>query len=169
MRSVDFARMFHGWLGGTVPIAVEELPRRLGIGVRLADLGGCEGSLIVRCGRCLIVLNRRRTLACRRFTLAHEIGHWLYCPHSGFPLRPEPAPCLESELNRFAGELLMPHDTVLSLWELYRANPQNRPALVAERLLVSHSALAIRLRELGIIGDHTARHKSGCHIAPSFA
>jgi Zn-dependent peptidase ImmA (M78 family) len=150
MRSVDYARMFHGWLGGHLPVAVEELPRRLGIGVKLADLGCCEGSLAVCRGKCLIVLNRRRTLACRRFTLAHEVGHWLYCPCSYLPYRPEPVPCLEAELNHFAAELLMPHDSVLSLWELYSANPVNRPVLVAERLLVSQSSLAIRLHELGI-------------------
>ncbi len=150
MRSVDYARMFHGWLGGHLPVAVEELPRRLGIGVKLADLGFCEGSLAICHGKCLIVLNRRRTLACRRFTLAHEIGHWLYAPCSNFPYHPEPILYLETELNQFAGELLMPHDSVLCLWELYAANAVNRPALVAERLLVSQAALAIRLRELGI-------------------
>jgi hypothetical protein len=169
MRPVDYARMFHIWLGGHLPVAVEELPRRLGIGVRLADLCTCEGSLLVERGKCLIVLNRRRTLACRRFTLAHEVGHWLYCPYSTFPFHPEPVPCLEVELNRFAGELLMPRDVVLSLWELYRANPANRLVLVAERMLVSRASLAIRLRELGIINADTQHCKSGCHIAPSFA
>lgn len=59
----------------------------------------------------------------RRFTLAHEIGHLIIPWHTGSIVDDLEAPrvakgrykIMEAEANRFAAELLMPHEWVLSL------------------------------------------------------
>lgn len=59
----------------------------------------------------------------RRFTLAHEIGHIIIPWHTGSIVDDLEAPriakgrykTMEAEANRFAAELLMPHDWVLNL------------------------------------------------------
>jgi Zn-dependent peptidase ImmA (M78 family) len=91
----------------------------------------------------------------RRFTLAHEIGHWIcHCP-AGAP--PPPILCrpgqvggqggdpLEREANVFAAELLMPSATVKAAV----ARGASAPAL-ADELGVSEIALGWRLYNLGL-------------------
>lgn len=96
----------------------------------------------------------------KRFTLAHELGHY-FLGHlekdgeyidtevnlyriSGFPgARSQP---LEVEANRFAAALLMPAEKVKALYE---ATPNI--SLVARKFRVSEEAFAIRLNTLGMI------------------
>ena len=151
MRSVDFARLLLKSLGNKLPVDLEQLARNLVIDVELADLGAVDGSLQCSNGRNLIVLNRRRTLPRRRFTLAHEIGHLLLSPHSPLDLTPEPLIDEEHAANLFAVELLMPERAVRDLWLLYSGNPTHRLHLMAERLLVSRKALRLRLQEMGYL------------------
>ena len=72
----------------------------------------------------LIVVNGGEPETRRRFTIAHELGHWvcqcleghtapLYCRAEDVEGRPE-AKALEREANVFAAELLMPQDAVQS-------------------------------------------------------
>jgi predicted transcriptional regulator len=96
----------------------------------------------------------------RRFTIAHEIGHWrMHCPtgisevlydrpqdiaeeHEHPELRPR-----ETEANAFAGELLMPE---LLVREQAETTGCNLSAL-SERFDVSVPAIRLRLRLLGVL------------------
>jgi Zn-dependent peptidase ImmA (M78 family) len=97
-----------------------------------------------------IWLNAAESPARQRFTLAHELGHWV-CQVSGG--RGAPVMCravevgvgegreLEREANVFAAELLMPED------EARAAADKDEPA---SRFGVSGEAMAWRLYSFGL-------------------
>src|SRR5262249_1202496 len=75
-----------------------------------------------------VFLNAAESPQRRRFTLAHELGHWIcqcldgaaapvYCREQDVGLDPV-AKALEREANVFAAELLMPEDAVRAGLEL---------------------------------------------------
>ncbi len=112
-----------------IPVPVESIAEDL-LGLRIEErwgMGDCSGLLLP--AERLIVLNaaervRRQRPAVRRsrFTVAHELGHWICHPNE----RPEAEPvycrqvhsaevtdrALEREANVFAAELLMPEPAV---------------------------------------------------------
>ena len=109
--------------------------------------------------------------AARRFTIAHEIGHFrMHVPLTGgvfadraedireMPRKGDAAATLpalkqrEDEADRFARELLMPE---LLVTEHARATGFNLPAL-AERFDVSVPAIRLRLRLLGVLPKYMA-------------
>ncbi|HEV3000034.1 MAG TPA: ImmA/IrrE family metallo-endopeptidase [Solirubrobacteraceae bacterium] len=106
----------------------------------------------------------RRSRGRRRFTIAHESGHWVLHVLGGqcsFSCRPQDIAELspaeaerkrelarqEREANAFASELLMPE---LLVHEQARATGCNLPAL-AERFDVSVPAIRLRLLTLGLL------------------
>jgi predicted transcriptional regulator len=109
-------------------------------------------------GRYIIYVNAHHAQTRQRFTIAHELGHYLYHRDligSGvgddtayrstivtkyFNTRIGPAQ--ETEANRFAANLLMPYHLI----EQLRAEGLDRKTMAA-RLQVSEHALAIRLGE----------------------
>lgn len=95
-------------------------------------------------------LNAEESPARRRFTLAHEVGHWVcqclegksapvYCRSEEVGVGEGRA--LEREANVFAAELLMPEDAVRS--EAERDG-------IAERFGVSAEAMGWRLYNFGL-------------------
>jgi predicted transcriptional regulator len=113
----------------------------------------------------------RRSPQRRRFTIAHEIGHFrLHVPgtsgvfadrvediselprHGSTPVALPPLKQREEEADRFARELLMPE---LLVTEHARATGFNLPAL-AERFDVSVPAIRLRLRLLGVLPKYMA-------------
>lgn len=67
--------------GDELPVQVDAIATDLlGLHVSEADLDGVSGLLYPARGR--IVLNEQERLARKRFTLAHELGHWIcQCQH----------------------------------------------------------------------------------------
>jgi Zn-dependent peptidase ImmA (M78 family) len=106
-----------------LPVAVEAIAADLlGLYVEQADID-CSGLLIPSERR--VVLNAGEPPARRRFTLAHELGHWIcqvleghnapiYCRAAD--LAPDADRSLEREANVFAAELLMPAPAVRAMW-----------------------------------------------------
>ena len=99
----------------------------------------------------LIVVNGGEPETRRRFTIAHELGHWvcqcleghtepLYCRAEDVGGRPE-AKALEREANVFAAELLMPQEAVQS---------QAGEPDIEDRFGVSGEAMAWRLYSFGL-------------------
>lgn len=110
--------------------------------------------------RAFIFLNRDDPFARRRFSLAHEIGHFML--HGGGALarataRPRPVQVddkpddpREVEAHAFAAELLMPWEMVVSDAAPLRRGeigPERAVTRLATRLQVSRQAAARRLRE----------------------
>ena len=112
--------------------------------------------------RALIFLNRDDPFARRRFSLAHEIGHFMM--HGGGALarataqpakkqmeyNPDRDDPREIEAHAFAAELLMPWEMVAHEAAALRAGtlgPQRAILALAARLQVSRQAAARRLAE----------------------
>ena len=111
--------------GADLPVPVAELAEDLlGLHVSEADLEGISGLLYPMRRR--IVVNAADTPARKRFTVAHELGHWIcqcqdspaaevYCRAEDVTLDPD-ARAVEREANIFAAELLMPEPAVRQAW-----------------------------------------------------
>ena len=111
--------------GFGLPVQVEAIAEDLlGLYVEEAELDGVSGLLYPAQRR--IVLNAGDIPARRRFTLAHELGHWVcqcqdgteepvFCRAEEITLDPH-ARAVEREANVFAAELLMPEPEVRGEW-----------------------------------------------------
>jgi hypothetical protein len=100
------------------PVPVESIAEDLlGLAVTRAEMA-CSGMLFPAARR--IVVNASEHAVRQRFTIAHELGHWVcqvlegttkpvYCRSDEVD---ESARKLEREANVFAAELLMPEDAV---------------------------------------------------------
>jgi hypothetical protein len=146
------------------PVPVESIAEDL-LGLRIEerwDLGETSGLLIP--AERLIVLNAAERAVGRndpplrrfRFTIEHEVGHWICHAHE----RPEAEAVYcrkadlgedadrarEREANVFAAELLMPESAVRAAWAEARD-----PDLCAARLDVSPTAMRWRLYSFGLV------------------
>ena len=67
-------------LGVTDPddIDLEAIAWTMGAEVRYRPLDGCEARILGRDDRAIITVNQRSAPRRRRFSLAHEIGHWTH-------------------------------------------------------------------------------------------
>jgi Zn-dependent peptidase ImmA (M78 family) len=138
--------------GNEVPVPVEAIAEDLlGLHVSEADLDGVSGLLYP--ARRRIVLNASDGADRKRFTLAHELGHWIcqcqdgteqpvYCRAEEVTLDPE-ARAVEREANVFAAELLMPEPAVR---EMCSGDPDE----CADRFGVSGEAMRWRLYSFGL-------------------
>ena len=143
-----------------LPVSITHVAKHLGIEVEHADLGeGCSGVLVRRPDGTVIGVNRRDSQNRQRFTIAHEIGHFLLHEEqtyvdAGFSMNFRD---LESgsgtkreeiEANRFAAALLMPEALVkkeFSARQFDLAGDDGELKLLAGKFGVSAQAMAIRL------------------------
>jgi Zn-dependent peptidase ImmA (M78 family) len=130
----------------------------LGLRVEEAELDGVSGYLLP--AERLICLNARDVPARRRFTLAHEVGHWVcqclegraapvYCRAEDVSAADATARALEREANVFAAELLMPEAAV-------RAAFAGDAAAATMEFGVSDEAMAWRLYNLDLVDQAPA-------------
>lgn len=148
------------------PVDVFSLPHKLGIDVKSAFLANSiSGMLEKTASSFLITINALDPLTRQRFTLAHELGHYMLHRHLvGDELDDDKAyrstnlgkyhntligPAEETEANKFAANLLMPRHLINS--ELKK---RTRPELkisddiiheMAKLFEVSEQAMSIRL------------------------
>jgi Zn-dependent peptidase ImmA (M78 family) len=161
--------------GAEIPVQVESIAEDL-LGLRIersAEID-CSGMLVPAERR--IVLNAaeaprdERPLRRYRFTIAHELGHWI-CHVLGRP-DPQPTYCravdlteaadrsLEREANVFAAELLMPEPAVRVVWEDLVAERRDEVAATtacAESFDVSPTAMRWRLLSFGLLAAGEGR------------
>lgn len=142
------------------PIDVEALARGLGLAVRYVPRsGGLEGRLIRE--RMVIEVNQRHHPHKRRFTVSHEIGHFVlnHSPvFSAFDDRSigDPSGVNERQANAFASELLMPEPAIGAHWTKVRRTEKPIDKM-AEVFNVSSEAMYYRLSELDLLGLPPAR------------
>jgi Zn-dependent peptidase ImmA (M78 family) len=157
----DRARRILEDLGMTEPpIDVEAVARRLGLEVRyVLRPVGFEGRLIRE--RMVIEVNQRNHRHKQRFTISHEIGHFVLAHSpvfSSFDDRgiADPGRVNERQANAFASELLMPESAVRAYWSKVRRleRPNDK---MAEAFEVSPQAMWYRLEELDLLGLPPAR------------
>jgi Zn-dependent peptidase ImmA (M78 family) len=151
---------YHGAFAGTEPpVPVEAIAEDL-LGLDVRETEGIEVSGMLLPPERQIWLNASEVAPRRRFTLAHELGHWvcqhlegrtapLYCRAADVQAEPSAADrALEREANVFAAELLMPEPLVRAAWE-------RRPSVdeLAPRFGVSTTAMHWRLYSFDLVPE----------------
>lgn len=151
-----------------LPVDVVEVARRLGIPVVADPLeDSISAVLVVRAGRAAIGVNENHHPHRQRFSIAHELGHYLlhrdaanvFVDGSLTFFRDEHSADgvyrQEIEANAFAAELLMPVALVRS--EVQRCSvdvhDDGAVAQLATKFKVSQQALMIRLVRLGLVQE----------------
>jgi hypothetical protein len=145
-------------LGVTEPkeIDVEAIAHHLGALVRYRPLDGCEARIVGSDNAAIITVNLRSSHRRRRYSIAHELGHWchhrgkaLVCRAEEFAGRGTLSP--ERIADAYAADLLMPR-------YLFDPAARQHPKLyfkvvntLADEFETSLTATAIRLIE----GDHS--------------
>lgn len=138
--------------GAELPVPVEAIAEDL-CGLAVEELRDLEVSGMLVPAERRIYLNMSEPEQRRRFTLAHEVGHWvcqcldgaaapIYCRAAEIGLDPS-VKALEREANVFAAELLMPEPAVRGTWS-------GDPDESAERFGVSGEAMRWRLYSFGL-------------------
>ncbi len=147
------------------PVPVDKIAKKLGL--MLVPLPGDDeisGAIIRKDGKVVIAVNPAHHINRQRFTIAHELGHFLL--HEGLEehvdqdLRvawrnansSKAVNWIEIQANRFAAELLMPMSYLKQDLDCLELIDKRTVALLAAKYVVSPEAMKIRLSQLGIVG-----------------
>lgn len=155
----DAQKILDDFWDGEYPVDPVRIAHRMGIGVWEADLDEDVSGWLVRddesrLGK--ICLNRNEMEVRRRFTCAHEIGHWVdrkfhqddeysFVDYRDASKKPDDA--TEWYADHFAANLLMPTDEFTELYDIDFTNRE-----LADYFAVSPAAVRVRLRSLGLKG-----------------
>jgi IrrE N-terminal-like domain len=160
-RAHQLREAYHAAFGGDdLPVPVVSIAEDLlGLAVEVQEDLSVSGMLLPSERR--IVVRADEPEPRRRFTIAHELGHWIcqclegtarpvYCRAEEIGVDPE-AKALEREANIFAANPLMPEE-VVRVKHLAGETQQFR---------VSDEALAWRLYNLGLTGEAPPLNRPG--------
>jgi Zn-dependent peptidase ImmA (M78 family) len=147
------------------PVPVEDLARRLGTRLTYESFDGDVSGMLYRDNdHSVIGVNSTHPPTRQRFTVAHEIGHFVM--HKGKPIfvdrfarvnwRNGQSDREEVDANAFAAELLMPRRLVIqeidrTLDRLGNITPDLLVKELAKRFHVSSEAMTYRLANLGVV------------------
>lgn len=144
----------------TAPIRLAQLARALGVSVKAATLApGISGEIRPVGDGFVIRVNRHDTSKRQRFTVAHEMAHFLLHSdqiNSGISddvlYRSSLSDRREAQANRLAADILMPDDLVLTSVEAAQEKGVGDLVLfLAEQFAASEGAMRIKLEQLGVI------------------
>jgi hypothetical protein len=155
-------------LGVTEPdeVDLEAIAYHVNARVRYRRLDGCEARIIGKGGKAIITVNANSSPRRRRFSIAHELGHWHH--HRGKCLacrvdeyHPRDAHSPERLADAYAADLLMPYYMFRPL-----ARQQGKLTFKAIRALAdifgtSKPATAIRFVESDCSPAHLVCHGPG--------
>ena len=145
-------------LGVTEPeeIDLDAIAYYVRASVRYRPLDGCEARIIGNGKNAIITVNAIGTLRRKRFSVAHELGHWHH--HRGKQLvcrvdnyRPDHALSPERIADAFAADLLMPNYMFRPLSRQHAKLTFKTVNTLADMFMTSLAATAIRLVE----SDHS--------------
>jgi IrrE N-terminal-like domain len=166
--------LLHLELSGLTRISVYDYLEREGYPLpNLGEDEPLEGFLFAVASMGLVFVNsdEKNPISRRRFTVAHELGHFLlhrdrmtggrWIGDTKETIREAgdaETASMEREANNFAVEVLMPREICLTLVSDFRREYRNAPSSVlvhrlAADLLVSREAMRYRLTNLGTIND----------------
>jgi hypothetical protein len=159
-RAAAVLRRYHERFGGSLqpPVPVEAIAEDL-LGLTVGESESLEVSGMLLPADRAVWLNAAESAERRRFTLAHEVGHWVCQVLEG---RGAPVMCraeevgvgegraLEREANLFAAGLLMPEENVRAAWA-------GSITTIAARFGVSEEAMHWRLYNFGLTDAPPAR------------
>ena len=145
-------------LGVTEPgeIDLEAIAYYLNARVKYRPLDGCEARIIGKGDEAIITVNANSTYRRKRFSIAHELGHWHH--HRGKCLacrveeyRPRDSLSPERTADGYAADLLMPYYLFRPLARQQSKLTFKAVAALADTFNASKPATAIRLVE----SDHS--------------
>lgn len=145
-------------LGVTEPdeIDLEAIAYYVNARVKYRPLDGCEARIIGKGDEAIITVNANSTYRRKRFSIAHELGHWHH--HRGKCLacrveeyRPRDALSPERTADGYAADLLMPYYLFRPLARQQSKLTFKAVATLADTFSASKPATAIRLVE----SDHS--------------
>ncbi|MEO9474604.1 MAG: ImmA/IrrE family metallo-endopeptidase [Cyclobacteriaceae bacterium] len=150
----------------TAPVSLEELTNKLSLKLKPSMLDDdTSGMLIVKNGKAIIAFNHDHVDGRKRFTIAHEIGHFLlhynndgsedlfldkYKSTSVY-LRSNESNREETEANVFAANLLMPEFLLKEESAKYDEIGEKEIEDLANKFKVSSIAMTYRLQNLDIV------------------
>ena len=137
-----------------IPVRIGELAKSFGVEVKVSTLDvGISGMIHPDQGRYKIVVNKHEPEYRRRFTLAHELAHFLLHKDligagisDNVLYRSQLTDAREAEANRLASDILMPVEKVNEAKsELLVSKLADAVSPLANRFKVSEEAMRIRL------------------------
>lgn len=141
-------------LGITEPneIDLEAIAYYVNARIKYRPLDGCEARIIGNNNNAIITVNSKSSYKRKRFSIAHELGHWHH--HRGKCLscradeyQPKNALSPERIADNYAADLLMPNYLFHSLARQYKGLNFKTVDVLAETFNTSQTATAIRLIE----------------------
>lgn len=145
-----------GFVERGIPVDVEGLARELGIQVTTATLpDDVSGKIECELDRaCTMIVNAGHSVTRRRFTIAHEIAHFVLhrdligdgVIDDGLYRSATLSGTVERQANRYAASILMPQQFVRAFWSRGIRSPQE----LATAFGVSPAVAEIRIAELGL-------------------
>lgn len=159
-HAIELLRDYRERYGGEeLPVPVDRIAEDL-LGLALHEADDIEVSGMLIPAERSIWLNAtesRRSAARRRFTVGHEVGHWICHSASGSAAKRfcrevgvARGKGIEREANTFAAELLMPRQLVVREAERLQLNV----LALAKLFEVSRPAMQLRLSLLGLLPDY---------------
>lgn len=142
------------------PVPVDRLVKKFGIEIREGDLGEVSGLLVRNSNALIIGINSQQSGARRRFTIAHEFGHYLL--HEGISSHfdrdyrinfrsaesSQATDVEEIEANYFSASLLMPKAFLDADDAIEALDSDAKVEKLAKRYRVSRHAMSLRLVNL---------------------
>lgn len=140
-----------------IPIRIATMARELGLDVKSATLRPRISGQLQRSSESAagfrIRVNRHEATTRQRFTIAHEIAHFLLHRdiigdeiEDSILYRSTLSDAREAEANRLGAQLLMPEKSIVHLLKEFGGRPtQDIARILAERYDVSEAAMGIRL------------------------
>lgn len=142
---------------GEVPVKLGAIAKDLGVEVKLSSLPlNVSGQIAKVDGRYEIKINRHESRQRQRFTLAHELAHYLLhrdvIDGMGGKLtdnvlyRSGASEHIEYEANRLAAQIVMPENALQNAFSKYGEHlSESTVELLAEQFGVSKAAMEIRM------------------------
>ena len=143
------------WITSAADLDVVAIAFDQGIEVRYEFLNGCEATLVGFGTKAIATIRRASSRGRERFSIAHEIGHWVLHRGKSFRCRAEDIvqnysseTVLEKEADKFASHLLMPTTILRPIIKLLAKPTLKDLQRVAADFDVSLQAMSIRLAVL---------------------
>lgn len=139
-----------------LPVRVGDIARKLGLPVKASTLpAGISGEIRPAAGSFEIKVNRHESRGRQRFTVAHELAHFLlHRDHIGSGVsddalyRSSLSDVREAEANRLAAEILMPRERVRAAFAQTTGTAEERLKTLSDTFGVSEAAMSIRLEQV---------------------
>lgn len=138
-------------------IDLEAIAMDEGVRVQYKNLNGCEARLVGYNDRAIVTIREASDPRRKRFSLAHELGHWNYHRGRSFECRVDDwvegynsKPAEEKEADKYASELLMPTYMFKPMAKEIKRPTFDGVKELADKFNTSLTATAIRLVNMNV-------------------